>query len=80
MQVQPFEIHFVWGGKGKEGKRQRMREVRVYHDPPAYYSEGGFMSVGLDYLQVRGLEGGGDGGFGGRGAAGEAVEVVEVGR
>jgi hypothetical protein len=52
MGVRPFEVHFVWGGKGKEGKRQRMREALVYHDRPAYYGDGGFLSVELDYLQV----------------------------
>ncbi len=62
LQVKPFEIHFVWGGKGWHGKRQRMREALMYHDPPSYYRQGYFLSVELDYLQVgvcRGWVGGG---------------------
>lgn len=70
LQVKPYEIHFVWGGKGWHGKRQRMREALMYHDPPSYYRQGAFLSVELDYLQVR--EGAGGGGCVGVWLFGEA--------
>ncbi len=53
LKVKPFEVHLVWGWGQWEGKRFRMREMHMYHDPPAYYTEGLFLTFELTVPQVR---------------------------
>jgi hypothetical protein len=76
LQVKPFEIHFVWGGKGWQGKRQRMREALMYHDAPSYYRQGYFLPVELDYLQVGAARSWQGETVGMRGGGGRAVKGV----
>jgi hypothetical protein len=46
--AQPWGVHFTWTYGGVAGKRSRMREARVWKDPPDYYNAGGFVTVDLE--------------------------------
>ena len=46
---QPYSIHTTYQYAAAAGKRHRLREARVWHDPPAYYDPpGGVLSMTLD--------------------------------
>ncbi|KAL9242611.1 hypothetical protein vseg_016597 [Gypsophila vaccaria] len=44
-KLEPYAVHTTFQYAGTEGKRHRLREARVFYDPPEYYnSPGGFLS------------------------------------
>ncbi|KAG2499383.1 hypothetical protein HYH03_002958 [Edaphochlamys debaryana] len=46
-----YEVHWVWGGKTIESKRQNMRDAMKFHDPPEYYTEPNLISFDLEHMQ-----------------------------
>ncbi|KAI4327901.1 hypothetical protein L6164_020310 [Bauhinia variegata] len=41
----PYAVHTTFQYAGTEGKRHRLREAKLFHDPPEYYNPpGGFLS------------------------------------
>ena len=51
--VEPYVIHFTWTRGGLDSKRWRIREARLWHDPPEYYSSPNILSVRLNVPKVR---------------------------
>ncbi|KAK9667670.1 hypothetical protein RND81_13G004000 [Saponaria officinalis] len=44
-KLEPYAVHTTFQYAGTEGKRHRLREARVFYDPPEYYSSPrGFLS------------------------------------
>ncbi|CAI9094971.1 OLC1v1030816C1 [Oldenlandia corymbosa var. corymbosa] len=45
LRLEPYAIHTTFQYAGTEGKRHRLREAMVFHDPPEYYdASGGFLT------------------------------------
>ncbi|KAF7829106.1 arabinosyltransferase XEG113-like [Senna tora] len=45
LRLEPYAVHTTFQYAGTEGKRHRLREAMVFHDPPEYYNPpGGFLS------------------------------------
>ncbi|KAL5539625.1 hypothetical protein UlMin_042311 [Ulmus minor] len=45
LRLEPYAVHTTFQYAGTEGKRHRLREAMVFHDPPEYYdAPGGFLS------------------------------------
>ncbi|KAK1271588.1 hypothetical protein QJS04_geneDACA004407 [Acorus gramineus] len=45
LRLEPYAVHTTFQYGGTEGKRHRLREAMIFHDPPEYYdSLGGFLS------------------------------------
>jgi hypothetical protein len=47
-----YAVHWVWGGRTMESKRQDMRDAMKFHDEPAYYSSPYLITFDLDQLKV----------------------------
>ncbi|GAB4816841.1 hypothetical protein N2152v2_003887 [Parachlorella kessleri] len=47
MRFKPYVLHLVWTYNGKEGKRARARDVMLWQDEDAYYSQPSFVTVDL---------------------------------
>ncbi|CAA2956754.1 arabinosyltransferase XEG113 [Olea europaea subsp. europaea] len=44
LKLEPYAVHTTFQYAGTEGKRHRLREAKVFYDPPEYYdSPGGFL-------------------------------------
>lgn len=43
--VDPYVVHLTWTYNGTPGKRSRMRDMGLWHDPPEYYAQGSFVTV-----------------------------------
>ena len=50
MGVEPYIVHQTFQYGGVKGKRHRLREAMLWHDPPEYYSEGQFLHAELAVL------------------------------
>ncbi|CAJ2646858.1 unnamed protein product [Trifolium pratense] len=45
LRLEPYAVHTTFQYAGTEGKRHRLREAMLFHDPPEYYNPpGGFLS------------------------------------
>ncbi|RYQ81708.1 hypothetical protein Ahy_B10g100329 [Arachis hypogaea] len=45
LRLKPYAVHTTFQYGGTEGKRHRLREAMLFHDPPEYYNPpGGFLS------------------------------------
>ncbi|KAK6934081.1 Nucleotide-diphospho-sugar transferase [Dillenia turbinata] len=45
LRLEPYAVHTTFQYAGTEGKRHRLREAKLFFDPPEYYdSPGGFLS------------------------------------
>ncbi|KAJ1396827.1 Tetratricopeptide-like helical domain superfamily [Sesbania bispinosa] len=45
LRLEPYAVHTTFQFAGTEGKRHRLREAMLFHDPPEYYNPpGGFLS------------------------------------
>ncbi|KAJ1434121.1 Nucleotide-diphospho-sugar transferase [Sesbania bispinosa] len=45
LRLEPYAVHTTFQYGGTEGKRHRLREAMLFHDPPEYYNPpGGFLS------------------------------------
>ncbi|KAK1408608.1 hypothetical protein QVD17_40532 [Tagetes erecta] len=45
LRLEPYAVHTTFQYAGTEGKRHRLREAKVFYDPPEYYdSPGGFLT------------------------------------
>lgn len=45
LRLEPYAVHTTFQYAGTEGKRHRIREAMLFHDPPEYYdSSNGFLS------------------------------------
>ncbi|XP_057415528.1 arabinosyltransferase XEG113-like isoform X2 [Lotus japonicus] len=45
LRLEPYAVHTTFQYGGTEGKRHRLREAILFHDPPEYYNPpGGFLS------------------------------------
>ncbi|XP_058777608.1 arabinosyltransferase XEG113-like [Vicia villosa] len=45
LRLEPYAVHTTFQYAGTEGKRHRLREGMLFHDPPEYYNPpGGFLS------------------------------------
>ncbi|GIL80561.1 hypothetical protein Vretimale_16016 [Volvox reticuliferus] len=47
-----YEVHWVWGGKSLESKRQCMRDAMVFTDPPEYYNPHRVMTFDLEHQEM----------------------------
>ena len=52
--VEPYVLHMTWTYNGIPGKRSRLRDMGLWRDPPAYYSNGSFVTVDLQLPEVGG--------------------------
>ncbi|KAL3512747.1 hypothetical protein ACH5RR_025464 [Cinchona calisaya] len=45
LRLEPYAVHTTFQFSGTEGKRHRLREAKVFYDPPNYYDvSGGFLA------------------------------------
>ncbi|XP_047974454.1 arabinosyltransferase XEG113-like [Salvia hispanica] len=45
LRLEPYAVHTTFQFAGTEGKRHRLREAKVFYDPPEYYdAPGGFLT------------------------------------
>ncbi|KAL1532289.1 arabinosyltransferase XEG113-like protein [Salvia divinorum] len=45
LKLEPYAVHTTFQYAGTEGKRHRLREAKVFYDPPEYYdAPGGFLT------------------------------------
>ena len=51
--VDPYVVHLTWTYNGTPGKRSRMRDMGLWHDPPEYYAQGSFVTVDVTLPEVR---------------------------
>eukprot|EP00887_Chlorella_sp_A99_P003129 scaffold9.g3129.t1 len=51
-KVPAYVVHCTFQYGGSKGKRNRLREAKLWFDPPSYYSEGKFLSVDLHFPPV----------------------------
>ncbi|GIL60393.1 hypothetical protein Vafri_14842 [Volvox africanus] len=47
-----YEVHWVWGGKSLESKRQCMRDAMVFADPPDYHNPHRVMTFELAHQEM----------------------------
>ena len=47
LHVLPYAAHSTYA-EGQAAKIHRLRDARLFHDPPAYYSEGNFLTYDVD--------------------------------
>jgi arabinosyltransferase len=41
LRLEPYAVHTTFQYAGTEGKRHRLREAMLFHDPPEYYNPPG---------------------------------------
>lgn len=41
LKLEPYAVHTTFQYAGTEGKRHRLREAKVFYDPPEYYDTPG---------------------------------------
>jgi hypothetical protein len=41
LQVAPLALHITWTSLSREGKIHRLREAKLWADPPEYYTNTG---------------------------------------
>ena len=51
LHVLPYAAHPTYA-EGQAAKIHRLRDARLFHDPPAYYSEGNFLTYDVDLPQA----------------------------
>lgn len=47
LKLEPYAVHTTFQYAGTEGKRHRLREAKVFYDPPEYYDTPGYYSFQL---------------------------------
>jgi elongation factor P hydroxylase len=51
--VERYAVHLTWTYNGAAGKRARLRDMGLWHDPPEYYAGPSFVTVDLDLPEVK---------------------------
>jgi hypothetical protein len=51
LRLEPYAVHTTFQYAGTEGKRHRLREAMLFHDPPEYYNPPGNIFFSFNFSE-----------------------------